>query len=38
MRTAIGLAIVPFLPGDALKVAAAAAIASGFQRVRRQNA
>jgi biotin transport system substrate-specific component len=38
MRTAIGLAIVPFLPGDALKVAAAAAIASGFQRIRRQNA
>lgn len=38
MRTAFGLAIVPFLPGDALKVAAAAAIASGFQRIRRQNA
>jgi biotin transport system substrate-specific component len=35
---AVKLAILPFLPGDALKVAAAAALAAGYQRVRRQNA
>ncbi len=29
------LAVLPFLPGDALKVACAAAIAAGFQRFRR---
>jgi len=32
------LSVVPFLPGDALKVAAAAALATGFRRVRRQAA
>jgi len=35
---ALKLAILPFLPGDALKVAAAAALAAGFQRIRRQHA
>jgi biotin transport system substrate-specific component len=35
---AVKLAILPFLPGDALKVAAAAALAAGFQRIRRQHA
>ena len=35
---AVKLAILPFLPGDALKVAAAAALAAGFQRLRRQSA
>jgi biotin transport system substrate-specific component len=34
---AVKLAILPFLPGDALKVAAAAALAAGFQRIRRQH-
>jgi biotin transport system substrate-specific component len=32
---ALSLAIVPFLPGDALKVAAAAAAAGGLRRLRR---
>lgn len=35
-RTALALAVLPFLPGEALKVAAAAALASGFQRLRRR--
>jgi len=35
-RTAFALAVLPFLPGDALKVAAAAAIARGLERVRRR--
>lgn len=35
-RSVLMLAVLPFLPGDALKVAAAAALASGFQRVRRR--
>jgi biotin transport system substrate-specific component len=30
------LAVIPFLPGDALKVAAAAGLATGFLRLRRQ--
>jgi biotin transport system substrate-specific component len=34
-RTAFALAVLPFLPGDALKVVAAAAIAKGLERVRR---
>lgn len=34
-RTVLALAVVPFLPGDALKVTAAAALASGWQRLRR---
>jgi biotin transport system substrate-specific component len=35
LKTAFALAVLPFLPGDALKVVAAAAIARGFERVRR---
>src|ERR1035437_6023912 len=38
IQTAVTLAIVPFLPGDALKVVAAAALAVGFQRLRRRAA
>lgn len=38
VRPAFALAILPFLPGDALKVAAAAAFAVGILRVRRRNA
>jgi biotin transport system substrate-specific component len=34
---AAALAIVPFLPGDALKVIAAAAIVTGIARIRKQN-
>jgi biotin transport system substrate-specific component len=34
-RTALTLAVLPFLPGDALKVVAASALAVGFQRLRR---
>ncbi|HVZ84837.1 MAG TPA: biotin transporter BioY [Terracidiphilus sp.] len=34
-QAALALAVMPFLPGDALKVAAAAAITSGWQRLRR---
>ena len=36
IRSAFALAVVPFLPGDALKVVAAAAIAKGLDRVRSQ--
>lgn len=32
------MAVLPFLPGDALKVAAAAGMAAGFMRLRRANA
>jgi biotin transport system substrate-specific component len=35
-RAAFALAVLPFLPGDALKVAAAAAIARGVERLRRR--
>ena len=35
--TALSLAVLPFLPGDALKVVAAAALAVSFQRLRRRN-
>ncbi len=35
VKMAFALAVLPFLPGDALKVAAAAAIAKGMDRVRR---
>lgn len=35
LRSAFALAVLPFLPGDALKVVAAAAIANGLNRVRR---
>jgi biotin transport system substrate-specific component len=37
VRTAFALAVLPFLPGDALKVAAAAAIARAVQRARRHD-
>lgn len=36
MKAAFAMAVLPFLPGDALKVVAAAAIAKGFERVRRR--
>jgi biotin transport system substrate-specific component len=35
IKAAFAMAVLPFLPGDALKVVAAAAIAKGFERVRR---
>ena len=35
VKTAFAMAVLPFLPGDALKVMAAAAIAKGLKRVRR---
>jgi biotin transport system substrate-specific component len=35
VKTAFALAVLPFLPGDALKVVAAAAIARGLERARR---
>ena len=38
LRPAMTLGILPFLPGDALKVIAAAALATGFRRLGRQNA
>jgi biotin transport system substrate-specific component len=34
VKTAVALAVLPFLPGDALKVVAAAAIARGLNRAR----
>lgn len=37
-QAALNLAVLPFLPGDALKVVAAAAIATGFTRLRRRTA
>lgn len=36
-QPAMALAVTPFLPGDALKVAAAAALAAGACRLRRSN-
>jgi biotin transport system substrate-specific component len=36
LRAAFALGILPFLPGDALKVTAAAAAAVGWQRIRRR--
>lgn len=38
MRTVLTLAVAPFVPGDLLKVAAAAALAAGWQRVRLKTA
>jgi biotin transport system substrate-specific component len=38
MQSALTLGVLPFLPGDALKIAAAAAVAVGFQRFRRRAA
>lgn len=35
LNTTLATALVPFLPGDALKVAAAAGIAAGWKRLRR---
>ena len=37
-QSALTLAVLPFLPGDALKIIAAAALASGFHRLRRHKA
>lgn len=37
IKSAFVMAVLPFLPGDALKVVAAAAIAKGFERVRRRS-
>ena len=34
-QSVLTFAVVPFLPGDALKIVAAAALATGFQRFRR---
>jgi biotin transport system substrate-specific component len=36
-QLAMTQAILPFLPGDALKIAAAAALATGWQRLRHRN-
>lgn len=36
-QSILTLAVLPFLPGDALKIAAAAALAAGFARLRRHN-
>jgi biotin transport system substrate-specific component len=36
-QSSLTLAVLPFLPGDALKVIAAAALVTGFQRLRRRN-
>jgi len=38
VSSTLTLAVVPFLPGDALKVAAAAGIAAGWFRLRRRTA
>ena len=38
IQTNLMLAVVPFLPGEALKIAAAAGIASGFRRLRKRAA
>ena len=35
VQSALTLAVLPFLPGDALKIAASAALAAGFYRLRR---
>ena len=37
VKAAFVMTVLPFLPGDALKVVAAAAIAKGFERVRRHS-
>ena len=37
-QAAVKLAVLPFFPGDALKVVAAAALATGFQRLCRRSA
>jgi biotin transport system substrate-specific component len=38
VSTIVSLAVLPFLPGDALKVVAAAAVAAGLVRLRRHTA
>jgi biotin transport system substrate-specific component len=38
IKSVFTMAVLPFLPGDALKVVVAAAIAAGWNRLRRQNA
>jgi biotin transport system substrate-specific component len=38
MQSTFKLAVLPFLPGDALKVVAAAALAAGWVRLRRRSA
>jgi len=38
LQSVFTLAVLPFLPGDALKVVAAAALATGWVRMRRRNA
>jgi biotin transport system substrate-specific component len=38
IQPALSLGVLPFLPGDALKIAAAAALAAGFVRLHRRNA
>jgi biotin transport system substrate-specific component len=38
LSSVLTLAVLPFLPGDALKVATAAAMAAGFQRLHRKAA
>jgi biotin transport system substrate-specific component len=38
VQNLLTLAVIPFLPGDALKIIAAAALANGFARLRRQTA
>ena len=38
VQSALTLAVLPFLPGDALKITAAAALAAGFHRLRRRTA
>ncbi len=37
-QSVLTLAVLPFLPGDALKIAAAAALAAGFERLRHRTA
>ena len=37
VQTTFALAVLPFLPGDALKIAAAAALAAGYHRLRQRN-
>jgi biotin transport system substrate-specific component len=36
LQTVLALAVLPFLPGAGLNIAAAAAVARGFQRLRRE--
>jgi biotin transporter BioY len=38
LQSVFTLAVLPFLPGDALKVFAAAALAAGWVRLRQRNA